>query len=94
MKSAEATSAATTNAASAAASKDEGAAMDEYMKRQGFKVTTMNGEKRYCKTAAVLGSRLNNKNICWTAEQVKSHESYVQTIREKQGQRETYPGNP
>lgn len=64
--------------------------MDAQMKRLGFKVTTMNGEKRYCKAGSVLGSRLNQKTICWTPEQVKSHEDNVQIVRQKQGQMESF----
>ena len=78
--------------AAAAAAKDEEAAMDEQMKKQGYKVTMMDGQKRYCKNATVMGSRLNTKNLCWTPDQVKSHQSNVDYFREKQGQKETFGG--
>ena len=83
-------SAETSAAASAATVKDEAAAMDEQMKRLGYKVTTMNGQRRYCKADSVSGSRLNQKQLCWTADQIKSHQSNVDYMREKQGQRKTW----
>lgn len=83
-------SAETSAAASAATVKDEAAAMDEQMKRLGYKVTTMNGQRRYCKADSVSGSRLNQKQLCWTADQIKSHQSNVDYLREKQGQQKTF----
>lgn len=89
-KPASATTSAEDAAAAAAAAKDEAAAMDEQMKRLGYKVTMMDGEKRYCKTATVMGSRLNTRNLCWTPDQVRSHQSNVDYMREKQGQQKTF----
>ncbi len=66
--------------------------MDEQMKRLGYKVTMMDGGKRYCKAGSVSGSRLNQRTLCWTPDQVRSHQSNVDYVREKQGQRETFEG--
>ena len=77
-------------AAAAAKAKSEADAMDEQMKRLGFKVTMMDGEKRYCKEGSVSGSRLNQRTLCWTPDQVRSHQSNVDYVREKQAQKETW----
>ena len=65
--------------------------LDTQMTRLGYTPKTINGEKRYCKETAVLGSRLNKKTVCWTTEQLRNHQESVDEVREKQGQRQTYP---
>jgi len=68
-------------------------AFDDRMRRQGFKQTTLSGQTVYCKSDQnQMGTRLGRKTMCWTADQVRSHEDSVQTVREKQGQRETMGG--
>ena len=65
--------------------------LDTKMRRLGFTPKVINGETRYCKETAVLGSRLNKKTVCWTTEQIRNHQESVDKVREKQGQRQTYP---
>ena len=65
--------------------------LDTQMTRLGYTPKVINGEKRYCKETAVLGSRLNKKTICWSTEQLRNHQESVDEVREKAGQRQTYP---
>jgi hypothetical protein len=72
---------------------EEQKAFDERMKRQGYKLTTLSGQTVYCKgDQHQMGTRLGRKTMCWTADQIKSREDDVQTVREKQGQKETMGG--
>jgi hypothetical protein len=73
------------------AAKDDEVPLDTKMRRLGFTPKVIDGETRYCKETAVLGSRLNKKTICWTTEQIRNHQESVDEVREKQGRRETYP---
>ena len=74
-----------------APAKDDDVPLDTKMRRLGFTPKVIDGETRYCKETAVLGSRLNKKTICWTTEQIRNHQESVDEVREKQGRRETYP---
>lgn len=65
--------------------------LDTQTTRLGYTPKVINGEKRYCKETAVLGSRLNKKTICWSTEQLRNHQESVDEVREKAGQRQTYP---
>lgn len=72
---------------------EEQKAFDERMKRQGYKLTTLSGQTVYCKgDQHQMGTRLGRKTMCWTADQIKSREQDVQTVREKQGVKESYGG--
>ncbi|HZF25150.1 MAG TPA: hypothetical protein VEZ88_02725 [Steroidobacteraceae bacterium] len=85
--------AATAAAAPAMTQEQEQAAFDERMKRQGYKLTTLSGQTVYCKGGQQqMGTRLGRKTMCWTGDQIRSHEDSVQTVREKQGQKETMGG--
>lgn len=65
---------------------------DEALRKEGYKVTEVKGEKRYCKKETILGSRLNSRTVCWTADQIKANKEDADILREKQGQRQTFPG--
>jgi hypothetical protein len=63
---------------------------DEALRKEGYKVSEVKGERRYCKKENVLGSRLNARTICWTADQIKANKEDADILREKQGQRQTF----
>lgn len=65
---------------------------DERLRREGYKVTEIKGEKRYCKKDSTLGSRLNTRTICRTIEQVKADREDAEVLRQKAGQRRTLEG--
>ncbi len=80
----------TSETTTARGAKEEADAMDAVMKRLGYKVTMMDGDKRYCKSGSVLGSRLNQRTLCWTPDQIRSHQSNIDYLRELEGQRKTW----
>lgn len=72
---------------------EEQKAFDDRMRRQGYKLTTLSGQTVYCKSDQnQMGTRLGRKTMCWTADQIRNREADVQTVREKQGQKETMGG--
>jgi len=64
-------------------------AEDAAMIKEGYKIKVVDGEKRYCKKDSVLGSRLNTRTICWSAEQIKDNRADADILRDKQNQRRT-----
>jgi hypothetical protein len=67
-------------------------AEDEALVREGYKIKVVDGEKRYCKKDSVLGSRLNTRTICWSAEQIRANKEDADILRDKQNQRRTMGG--
>jgi hypothetical protein len=68
-------------------------AEDEALVKEGYRIKVVDGEKRYCKKDSVLGSRLNTRTICWTAEQIKANREDADVLREKQNQHRTLGGS-
>jgi hypothetical protein len=67
-------------------------AEDESLVKEGYKIKVVDGEKRYCKKDTVLGSRLNRRTICWTAEQIRANKEDADILRDRQNQRRTDGG--
>jgi hypothetical protein len=58
----------------------------------GYHVIERNGIRYYCADKPALGTRIKSRVACLTAEQYEvAREEAIDTVREKQGQRQTYP---
>jgi hypothetical protein len=90
------TAASTSNATSAAASTpsaNQGMSADEEKKliSSGYKIEMKNGEKRYCRREAQMGTRFEHK-VCSTAEELKARRQDDQdAVRQSQQMHQMNP---
>jgi hypothetical protein len=56
---------------------------EKLLRAKGYRLETRNGEKLYCRTEAVLGSRLPGRKVCGTAEEFEERERASRDMVEK-----------
>jgi hypothetical protein len=53
---------------------------EKLLRLKGYRLETRNGEKMYCRTEEVLGSRLAGRKVCGTVEEIESRERISQEM--------------
>jgi hypothetical protein len=82
------TASATGESPKAAATPDH---REQLLMARGYRAEMLNGEKVYCKTEQVLGSRIAAKKVCGTVEALQSREQDSKNVAERIQQHQLNP---
>jgi hypothetical protein len=64
---------------------------EQLLMARGYRAEMLNGEKVYCKTEQVLGSRIAAKKVCGTVEALQSREQDSKNVAERIQQHQLNP---